>query len=70
MFVVDTKEGRQVAVVDLPGAYVHVDNDEDVVMFMNGRLVELETMIAQQTYEKYVMIGKGQKVLYVRVQKA
>ena len=27
-------------------------------------------MIAPQTYRKYVMIEKGQKVLYVKMQKA
>ena len=68
--VIDAKDDRQVAVVDLPGAILHEDNAEDVIMFMKGRLAELMMMEAPQTYQKYVMIESEQKVLYVKVQKA
>ena len=53
--VIDAKENREVAIVDLPGAFLHT---------------ELMTMIARQTYRKYVTIENGQKVLYVKPQKA
>ena len=39
-------------------------------MFMRERLAEQMTMVAPQTYQKFVTIEKGQKVLYVKVQKA
>ena len=46
------------------------DNDQYLIMFMRGRLAELMSLIAPQTYQKYVTIEKGQKMLYVKVQKA
>ena len=56
--------------VDLPGAFLHADNEHDVVMFMKGRLAELMVMVAPQTYQKFITTEKVQKVLYVKVQKA
>ena len=45
-FMIDAKEGRQVAVVNLSRAYFHADNDENLTIFMRVRLAELMTMIA------------------------
>ena len=56
--------------IDLPGAFLHADNDQDVIMFMQGRLTELMSLIAPQTYRKFITVEKGQKVLYDKVQKA
>ena len=39
-------------VVDLPGAFLHAVNDEGLIMYMQGRLSELITMVALQTYQK------------------
>ena len=68
--VINARENREVTIVDLPGAFLYAENDQDVIMFMRGRLAELMTMIAPQMYRKYVTIEKGQKVLYVKVQKS
>ena len=68
--MIDAKGDKEIAVVDLPEAFLHADNDEDVLMFMKGKLSELMSQIAPQTYQKYVMIENGQKVLYVKIQKA
>ena len=54
----------------IPGAFLHAENDEDVIMFVRGRLAELMTKIAPQTYRKYVTNKKGHKVLCVKVQPA
>ena len=56
--------------MDLPGVFLHAINDEDMIMYMRGRLAELMTMVAPQTYRKYIAIEKGQKVLYMKVHKA
>ena len=40
--------------VDLPGAFLHADNEDDIVMFMRGRLAELMAMVAPQTYQKFI----------------
>ena len=68
--IVDAKEKQEIAVVDLPGAFLHADNVQDVIMFMQGRLAELMSLIALQTYQKFITVEKGQKVLYIKVQKA
>ena len=34
--VIDVKENRKVSVVDLPGAFLHAENNQDVIMFMRG----------------------------------
>ena len=43
--VIDEKENREVAVVDLPGAFLHTEDNQDVIMFMKGRSAELMTLI-------------------------
>ena len=48
--IVDAKEGKEVAVENPPGAFLHADNEDDVLMFMRGRLAELMVMVASQTY--------------------
>ena len=58
MSVIDAKQNREVAVVDLPGAFLHAENEQDETMFMKGRLAELMTLIAPQTYRKYVTVKK------------
>ena len=55
------------AIVDLPGTFLHAKNDQDVIMSLKGRLAELMTLIAPQTYRKYVTVERGEKVLYVKV---
>ena len=55
----------------LPGAFLYIKNDESVVMFMKGRVTELIVCIALQMYRKYFTKTKhGEKILYMRVQKA
>ena len=58
------------AIVNLLEAFLHAENDEDVVMYIQGRLAELLVMLAPQAYSKYIAIQKGQKVLYVKMHKA
>jgi hypothetical protein len=38
---IDAHEGREVAIVDVPGAYLMADMDEEVSMCLIGRLAEL-----------------------------
>ena len=66
---IDAKANRQVAVGELPGAFSHTENDQDVIMFTRVRLAELMTMVAPQTYQKYVTAERGWKLLYVKWKK-
>ena len=65
--IIEAEEGKEVVVADLPWAFLHVENEDNVVMFMKGRLAELMVMVAQQTYRKFKTMEKGQMVLYVNV---
>ena len=44
--IIDAKEWREVAIVDLPGAFLHAENEDDIIMSMRGRLVESMVMVA------------------------
>lgn len=72
---VEAHEERDVAVCDLPGAYLSVDMDEmgeeHVHMILRGRMAELMAMTAPAVYRDYISVdGRGNKVLYVRLKKA
>ena len=58
------------AIVDYPGVFLHAENDDNMIMSMKGRLAELMTLVAPQTYRKYMTVKKGDKVLCMKGQKA
>ena len=67
---IDAHKGCNVATMNLPGAFLHADVDEDVTMVMEGRLVELMVMTPLQIYCRYIaMNSEGSKVLFVWMQK-
>ena len=67
--VIDAKEDRDVAVIDIPNAFIQTEQPEEekVIMKLRGRLAELMVLIAPEIYSKYVVIENGVKVLYVRL---
>ena len=69
--VIDAKEEREVAVADIPNAFVQTEMEgEPVVMKIRGKLAELLVKVAPEVYKNFVVFEKGQKVVYVRLQKA
>ncbi|KAL7464347.1 hypothetical protein ACHAXS_004676 [Conticribra weissflogii] len=69
--VIDAKEHRDVATVDITGAYLHAINDHDVHMVLEGKLAELMDLVAPHIYRKHITTNKnGQPMLYVRLHKA
>ncbi len=68
---IDGYEGRDVAIMDIPGAFLQAENDEFVLMLLRGKLAEMMVKIDPSLYRKYVFIGKGQQpMLYVKLNKA
>ena len=69
--VIDAQEGRDVAVVDIPNAFVPTivseeDAEHRVIVRIRGPLVDVLVSIAPDVYGPYVMTNKsGQKVLIV-----
>jgi hypothetical protein len=67
---IEAYEGREVAVVDILGAYLSADMDEEVIMLLRWRLAELMVKTAPNIYRKYITVDvKNQPVLYVKLQK-
>ena len=68
--VIDAVEGRDVAVVDVPGAYLHAElPDDTVLLVLRDDLVNIMCDV-DPIYRKYVVEQKGKKVLYLRVLRA
>ena len=68
---VDAFEGRKLAIVDVGTAFLHADNDEEVLMKLRGKIVELLVQLEPTMYRKYVTVGpNGEPILYVRLLKA
>jgi hypothetical protein len=68
--VIDAKEGRDIATVDIPGAFMQADMDEVVHMKLEGKMAELLVRIDPKLYRKHVQMEKGKPVLYVELRKA
>jgi hypothetical protein len=67
---IEAFEGREVAMVDIPGAYLSAGMDEEVIMLLRGRLAELMAKTAPNIYPKYITVDeKKQPVIYVKPQK-
>jgi hypothetical protein len=64
-------ESRNVATCDIPGAFLHADNPDYVLMQLDGILAEMMVKIAPSMYRKFVTTNaKGKSVLYVQLEKA
>ena len=70
-FVIDAYEDRHVAVLDIPGAYLHtgMPDHKRVVMRLRGQFVDLMCE-ANPKYIEFVRYERGQKVLYLQVLQA
>ena len=69
--VINAKEERDVAITDIPGAFLSSYTDEDVIVVFCGQMVELIVDISRKTYERFVHLDKkGRKNLYLKLKKA
>jgi hypothetical protein len=68
--VIDAKERRDVATIDIPGAFMQADMDDVVHMKLEGTMAELLVKIDPILYRKYVQTENGKQVLYVALKKA
>jgi hypothetical protein len=68
--LIDTKEHRDVATVDIPGAFMQADMEDLVHMKLEGKMAELLVKLDPKLYRKYVQTHNGKEVLYVELKKA
>ncbi len=67
---IDAKEKRDVATVDIRGAFMQADMEDEVHMKLEGKMAELMVRVDPKLYRKFVQIERGRKVLYVKLKKA
>jgi len=71
---IETKEGRDVDIIYIPGAYLNTYIDkhgnEKIIMLFKGKLAELIIMVDPKLYRKYITYdSKGITMLYVQMNK-
>ena len=52
--VIDAKEQRAIAILDIANAFLHAENDEKILMLLRGRLAEMMVQVDPSMYRKYV----------------
>ena len=52
--MIDAKEQRAIAILDIANAFLHADNDEKILMLLRGRLAEMMVQVDPSMYRKYV----------------
>jgi hypothetical protein len=59
---------RNVATIDIPGAFLHAYNDKDTFMLLRGCLAKLMVQVNPTLYRKHVIYGKNNEpLLYVKL---
>jgi hypothetical protein len=68
---INAHEQRNVATINIPGAFLHAYNDKETFMLLKGRLAKLMVQVDLQLYRKFVIHDKiNQALLYVKLSKA
>jgi hypothetical protein len=62
--IIDAKQNRDVANVDIPGAFMQADMDELVHMHLKGTMVDLVVRLLPDSYEKHVTNEGNKKKFY------
>ncbi len=69
--IVNAYKGCNIACLNIPGAFLHMDVEEDLTMVLKGRLAELMVQVTPNLYREYITVDrKGMAILYVKMQKA
>ena len=68
--VIDALENRDVAVLDVPGAFMKADINELVHVRFTGEMVNMLLQIDKEMYKDYVVMEKGEQVMYMELLKA
>eukprot|EP00957_Ditylum_brightwellii_P099242 7559239-Ditylum_brightwellii.AAC.1 len=67
---IEAHQGRDVAIVDLPNAFLNAPNNEQTLMLLKAKLAELMIQINQKLYWKYkITSSKSEPMLYMRLSK-
>ena len=67
--IIDAMEGRNVATVDIPGAFMQADMNGTVHMIIKGTMAKILTKLDPKMYRQYLRSKKSKPVLYVQLKK-
>ena len=67
---IDAAEGRDVATLDIPAAFMQADIDEVVHVKFEGEMAEMLVKMDPKLYRKFVKNENAKTVLYVELLKA
>jgi len=67
--IFDALEERDVAIVDIPGAFMQVEIDELIHVKLDGELVDLLVRL-DPTYAAFIVHERGKRVIYTELDKA
>ena len=67
---IDAMEGRDVATLNIPGAFMQADIDEVVHIKFEGEIAKMLVKMDPKLYRKYVKNERGKTVFYVELLKA
>ena len=68
--MIDVFERRDVATVDIPGAFIQTKmpkDEKDVHVVLDGHMAELLAKIAPETYQEYIHQRRGQAYIYCKL---
>ena len=69
--VIDAHEGREVAIIDIPNAFVQTENSGEIVfMKIRGELAKILVELSPETYERFLCYENGKPILHVKVLRA
>ena len=63
--VINAQEQRQVMMIDIPGAFMHVNINELLHVRLEGPMAELLTRVDPDKYRTYLSKESGKDVLYI-----
>lgn len=68
---IDGKEGRKVAAVDVPGAFLQTDQDDDKIIHfcLQGEMTLLLGKINPDKYEHFILYERIKPVLFAKLTK-
>jgi hypothetical protein len=70
--VIDALEGHEVAIVDIPGAFmqVNLEDESPIHVRLTGKMVDLLLEIDRELYEPYLVQERGELTMYIELLKA
>jgi hypothetical protein len=68
--IIEASEKRDIATVDIPGAFLQADMDVIVHMKITGTMVDILVQLQPSKYKKFVLTENEKIVLYVQLNKA